>query len=220
MIIKEIQVDRERIAGVIIFISLFVILLSMIGIKLLDVKVSNIELVDRGLYTIITDYGPVNVGKDDILRIERTYTKAAITGETVELDRIYTTKGFIYITSLDPFYNIGHQLINSVDFDGKPVWIRSGNNQTTESVKTPKQLMNDNLRAVQPLSYAIGTPLKLSSIVLSVLSLQYLALAVGGMALTVLIFPLRFITPMPVRPFIQEDPEYCSAEETLGAVAK
>ena len=119
MITKEILVDRERIAGVIIFISLFVILLTMVGIRILDVKVSNIELVDSGLYTIITDYGPVNVSKDDILRIERTYTKAAITGAIVEQDRIYTTKGFIYFSSLDPFCNTGQQLINSVDFEGE-----------------------------------------------------------------------------------------------------
>ena len=220
MIIKEIQVDRERIAGAIIFISLFVILLSMVGIRLLNVKVSNIELVDRGLYTIVTDHGPVNVSRDDILRIERTYTKAAITGATVELDRIYTTKGFIYISSLDPFYNTGHQLINSVDFDGKPVWIRSNNNQATESVKTSTQLMNDNLRAIQPFSYAIGTPYKLSSILFSFISLQYLALAIGGIALIILIFPLRLETPMPARPFMQEEPEYCSTEEALGVVAK
>jgi len=220
VIIREVKIDRERIAGAIIFISLFVILLSMIGIRLLDVKVSNIELIDRGLYTVITDNGPINVGSEDILRIERTYTKAAITGAPVELDRIYTTKGFIYITSLDPFYNIGHQIINSVDFDGKPVWIHSSNNQTSDSGMTQAKLMNDNLRAVQSFSYAIGTPSKLSSLVLSVISLQDLALAIGGMALMILIFPLRFETPLPVRPFIQEDPEYCSNEETLGAVAK
>ena len=220
MIIREIKIDRERIAGAIIFISLFVILLSMIGIRLLDVKVSNIELIDRGLYTIITDEGPINVGSEDILRIERTYTKAAITGATVELDRIYTTKGFIYITSLDPFYNIGHQIINSVDFDGKPVWIHSSNNQTSDPGMTQAKLMSDNLRAVQSFSYAIGTPSKLSALVLSVISLQDLALAIGGMALMILIFPLRFETPLPVRPLIQEDPEYCSNEENLGAVAK
>ena len=104
MIIKEIQVDRERIAGIIIFFSLFVILLTMIGIRMLDVKVSNIEFVDGGLYTVVTDNGSVNISKDDILRIERTYTNAAITGTIVEQDRIYTTKGFIYFSSLDRFH--------------------------------------------------------------------------------------------------------------------
>ena len=80
--------------------------------------------------------------------------------------------------------------------------------------------MNDNLKAVQPFSYAIGTPSKLSSLVFTVISLQYIALAVGGMALMILIFPLRMETPLPVRPFMQEEPEYRSAEDTLGAVAK
>ncbi|ODA42771.1 hypothetical protein [Desulfosporosinus sp. BG] len=220
MIIKEIQVDRERIAGVIIFVCLFVILLSMVAIRLLDVKVSNIELVDRDLYTIITDYGPVNVSGDDILRIERTYSKAAITGTNVEQDRIYTTKGFIYISTLDPFYKTGHQLIDSVDFWGKPVWIRSSNNQAIGAEKIPPQLLNDNLRTVQPFKYAIGTPAKLSAIIFAVISLQYLALAIGGMALMVLIFPLRLETTMPAHSLVQEDPDYCSSEEALGAVAK
>ncbi|MDR3601176.1 MAG: hypothetical protein P4L49_11965 [Desulfosporosinus sp.] len=220
MIFKKIQIDRERIAGVVIFISLFVILLSVLGIRLLDVKVSNVELIDRGLYTVVTDHGSVNVSRDDILRIERTYTNAAITGAPVELDRIYTTKGFIYISSLDPFYKTGLQLINSFDFEGKLVWIPSTNNQATEVVKTASQLMNDNLKLVQPFSYAIGTPSKLSTLVFSVLFLQYLALAIGGMALVVLVFPLRMETPMSARPFMQEDSEYCSTEEALGVVAK
>ncbi|TGE32474.1 hypothetical protein [Desulfosporosinus sp. Sb-LF] len=214
------QIDRERIAGAIIFISLFVILLSMVGIRFLDVKVSNIEFVDRGLYTIITDQGPINIDKDNVLRIERTYAKAAITGTSVELDRVYTTKGFIYFSSLDPFYNIGHKLINSLDFQGKPIWIRTNNN-STESNATSNQLLNANLRLIQPFNYAIGTPSKLSSIVFFVLSLQYLALAIGGMALMILIFPLRLDTATIEQPPIsQQESEYRSAEEQLGAVAK
>jgi len=220
VIIKEIQVERERIAGVIIFISLFVILLSMVTIRLLDVKVSNIELVDRGLYTIITDFGPVNVSGEDILRIERTYTKAPITGASVEQDRIYTTKGFIYITSLDPFYKTGRQLINLVDPEGKPVWIHSNNIQATGSDMTSAQLLNENYKAVQPFNYAIGTPAKLSAIIFSVISLQYLALAIGGMALVILIFPLRLEQSMPAHPLVQEDSDYSSTEEVLEAVAK
>lgn len=220
MIIKDLQIHRERIAGVVIFISLFVILLSMVGIRLLDVKVLNVEPVDRDLYTIVTDYGPVNVSKDDVLRIERTYSNAAITGTTVEQDRIYTTKGFIYISSLDPFIKTGTQFINSFDFEkGNPVWIRSYNSPR-ESLKSPTQRMNENLKAVQPFRYAIGTPSKHSSILFFVISLQYLALAIGGIALIVLVFPLRLEGPMPVRSLMQEDPEYCSAEDALGAVAK
>ena len=220
MVIRERQVDREYITGVIIFICIFAIILSVVSIRFLDVKVSNIELVDRGLYTVITDNGPINVSQDDILRIERTYSKVAITGSPVELDRIYTIKGFIYISSLDPFYKTGHQLINSVDFEGKPVWIRSNKSQATEFQQSWNQLLNTNLRTVQPFSYAIGTPSKLASLVFSVLSLQYLALAIGGTALVILIFPLRLVTPMSAQPFMKEDQEFSSSEEVIGAVAK
>jgi len=220
LVIREKQIDRESIMGAIIFICIVVIVLSVASIRFLDVKVSNIELVDRGLYTVITDKGPINVSQDDILRIERTYTKAAITGTPVELDRIYTIKGFIYISSTDPFYEAGHQLINSVDFEGNPVWIRSDKTEATESAQNWSQLINTNLKTIQPFNYAIGTPFKLASLVSTVLSLQYLALAVGGIALAILIFPLRLVTPMPVQPFMQEDQEYSSTEDIIGAVAK
>lgn len=216
MFIKGKKIDRERIAGAIILISLFVILQSMVVIWLLDVKVSNIELVDRGLYTIITDNGPVNVGEEDILRIERTYTKAAITGTSVEIDKIYTTKGFIYISSLDPFYNTGIQLINSVDFEGKPVWIHSH----TGSEATLDQRLSANLRLVKPFSYAIGTSSKLTIVITSVLSLQYLALSIGGMALIVLIFPLRLGTKIPDHLLKRQDIEFCPDEDQIDALAK
>lgn len=220
MVIRERLVDRESITGAIIFICIFVILISVMSIRFLDVKVSNIELVDRGLYTVITDKGPINVSQDDILRIERSYTKVAITGTPVELDRIYTTKGFIYISSLDPFYKTGKQLINSVDFDGKPVWIRTDKSEATESEQSWNQLLNNNLRTVQPFSYAIGTPSKLATLVFSVLSLQYYALAIGGIALVILIFPFKLGTSVSVQPFNQEDQDYASSEEVISAVAK
>ena len=220
MAIKRKLIDRERLAGAIIFISLFVILLSMVGIRLLDVKVSNIELVDRDLYTIITDKGSTNISQDDILRIERTYTEAAITGIPVELYKIFTTKGFIYFSSLDPFYKNGNQLIYSVDHGQDPVWIRANTSETAGANQTKIQQQNANLRAIQPFSFAIGTPSNLISIVFSVLLIQYFALALGGISLFVLIFPLRLEIPNPARPFVQQDPEYCSSEDHLGAVAK
>ncbi|HZK84288.1 MAG TPA: hypothetical protein VFC58_06325 [Desulfosporosinus sp.] len=220
VVIREKQIDRECVTGAIILICIFIVMLSVVSIRLLDVKVSNIELVDRGLYTVITENGPINVSEEDILRIERTYTKAAITGTPVELDRIYTTKGFIYISSLDPFYKTGRQLINSVDSEGTPVWIRSSKSEATESEQSWKQLINTNLSTVQLFNYAIGTSTKLASLVISVLSLQYLALAIGGMALVILIFPLRMVTQIPVQPFMQEEYEYTSPEEEIGAVSK
>lgn len=220
MVIKAKKVDRECITGAIILICIFIIMLSVVSIRFLDVKVSNIELVDRGLYTVITDKGSINVNQDDILRIERTYTKVAITGMPVELDRIYTIKGFIYITSLDPFYQTGRQLMNSVDFEGKPVWIRSNKSEATESAQSWSQIINTNQRTVQPFSYAIGTPSKRVSLVFSILSLQYIVLAIGGMALAILIFPMKLVAPLPVQPTKQEEPEYSSPEEVIGAVAK
>jgi len=213
---KRGRIDRERISGVIIFISLFAILFSMAGVRFLDVKVTNIELIDRGLYSIITDKGPVNIEQDDILRIERTYTKSAITGSPVELDKIYTTKGFIYISSLDPFYKMGKQLINSVDFEGKPIWIYNG----TGSDGSLDQKQRVNLELIQPFSYAIGTSSKLVSVVFSILSLQYLSLAIGGLALMILIFPLRLESTLNSQSLILQDAEYSSDDEQLDAVAK
>lgn len=217
MYIKENMIDRERVAGATILISLSIILMTMLGILFLDVKVSNIELVDRGLYTIITDNGPINVSEEDILRIERTYTKAAITGTPVELDKIFTTKGFIYISSLDPFYKAGNQLINSVDYEGKPVWIHSNN---TGSDVTLEQRQKANLKLVKPFSYAIGTSSNLTIVIFSVLSLQYFALSMGGFALLVLIFPLRLKSGISEQPFKRQDLEFPLEEDQRDAVAK
>lgn len=212
MLIKGKVIDRERITGAIIVISLFIILKSMIIMGLLDVKVSNIELVDRGLYTIITDTGPINVGEEDILRIERTYTKAAITGTSVELDKIYTTKGFIYISSLDPFYKAGNQLMNSVDFERMPIWIYS---QNVGSDITLSQRQSANLKLVKSFNYAIGTSNNRVNVTSIILSLQYIALSIGGIALIILIFPLRLVTEVPDQSFIQHDIEFCSDENQL-----
>lgn len=220
MIIRERQVDRESFTGAIILISILVIIVSIVSIRFLDVKVSNIELVDRGLYTVITAKGPVNVSQDDILRIERTYTKLAITGTPIEIDRIYTTKGFIYVSSSDSFYKTGQNLINSVDFERKQVWIKSNKSEATESKQSWNQLLNTNLRTVQPFNYAIGTPSRIETLVFSVLSLQYFAFAIGGIALLILIFPFKSVTPMPIQPFMQEDQEYSASEEVIGVVAK
>lgn len=220
MVFRDRQVDRESISGTIILFCIGVIILSVMSIRFLDVKVSNIELVDRGLYTIITDKGPVNISPDDILRIERTYTKAAITGTPVELVRISTVKGFISISSLDEFYKTAQQLINSVDFGDKAVWINNYKSEANISEQSWNQLLNTNLKTVQPFGYAIGTPSQLASLVFSILSLQYLALAIGGVALVIFIFPLRLVAPMPAQPFKQEDQEYNSSDEIIGAVAK
>lgn len=218
VLFKRGQIDRERISGVIIFISLFVILMTLVGVRFLNVKVTNIELIDRGLYSVITDNGPVNIGKDDILRIERTSKKTGMTSSTVELFKIYTTKGFIYLSSLDPFYKMGKELINSVDLEGKPVWIHNFNGTGSEASFDQRQ--NANLKLIQPFSYAIGTSAKLASVMFSILSLQYLSLAIGGLSLMLLIFPLRLETPLPAQSVILQNSEYSKEEKQLDAVAK
>ncbi|SDH14942.1 hypothetical protein [Desulfosporosinus hippei] len=218
MLFKSGQIDRERIAGAIIIISLFMILLTVIGIQFLNVKVTNIELIDRGLYSVITEKGPVNIGKEDVLRIERTYTKASMTGAQVELDKIYTTKGFIFISSLDPYYKNGKELINSVDFDGDQVWVHPSNGSAETSIE---QRQNANLKLIQPFSYAIGTSTKLISVIFSVISLQYLSLAIGGLALLILIFPLRLEGTLAVQSLLAKNPEYSNEDEQqLDAIAK
>lgn len=220
MVIRERQVDRESIMGAIICICIVIIALSVVSIRFFDVKVTNIKLVDAGLYTVITKNGPTNIRQDDILRIERTFTKGAITGTPVEQDRIYTTKGFIFISSLDSFYKTGVQLINSVDFDGNLVWIKSDKNAATESVENWNQLLKNNLRSVQPFSYAIGTPSKTVTLVFSALALQYSALSIGGMALVILIFPIKWKKLKHPQTYGQGDHEYNASGETSEAVAK
>ncbi|AFM41869.1 hypothetical protein Desaci_2959 [Desulfosporosinus acidiphilus SJ4] len=217
---KERQFDRERIAGAVIILSILVIFLSMVGIKLLDVKVSNIELVDGDLYTVVTGNGPVNFSKNDILRIEYTDTKAGLTGTPIELDKIYTTKGFIYFSSIDPFYKIGQQIIQSVEDKNnlKPVWILPDKSPISGS--TTNELQNANLKLIQPFSYAIGTPGKFIPIVFALLSIQYLAFAFGGIALFVLVFPLRIDSVKYNPAASQQDPEFCANEDHIGAVAK
>lgn len=208
MLYKLKPVGREQITGTIIFVSLFILLLTMIGIHLLDVKVTNVEMVDKGLYTVVTDKGTVNIAPEDILRIERTYTKAAFTGAPVELDKIYTTKGFIYLTSLDSFSKIGHQLMNSVDYYGLPTWEVHGTDANT------------NLKIIQRYNYAMGTPINEIPLVSFLLTLQYLALSIGGLALAVLIFPARWEDREIIQTPITQECDYLSSDEQIGAIAK
>lgn len=197
---------REHIAGLIISCCLALVIFSMMGVRFLDVRVINVEVVDNGLYTVITRNGPVNVGPNDILRIERTYTKAAITGKPIELDKIYTTKGFIYASSTDSYNGNTRKLMNSVDFYGEPIWQRE----------------NTTWQSVQPYAYAIGTPTPQIPWLFALLSLQYYVLSIGGIALALLIFPFHWkykeeeAYKQLGKPY---DQDY-RTEEQLSAVAK
>lgn len=195
----------EILMGRIIYLCLGLLAVSVLGLKLMDTDVSNIELVDRGLYTVITEKGPVNIDIADVLRIERTFTKAAVTGNPVELDKIYTKHGFIYTSSTDTFSQKAHELINSLDYNGLKVWQRP----------------NLNLEGIEKYGYAIGTPANLVPIVFFLLDLQSLSLTIGALSLLVLIFP-RSVTPG--KKIYQQtrslEPEYKTEDEKLKVLAK
>jgi hypothetical protein len=159
---QENKLNREHLTSMVIFFCIGVTILSSIGINLLDVKVQNMEYIDRGLYSVITEKGNVNIHAEDIMRIERTYTKDAFSGEVIELDKIYTDKGFIYLSSQAHYADIGRKMMNSVDYYGLPLWER-------------EDIEWDNLKKY---SYSIGTPVHHVPILFFFISLQYAALSV------------------------------------------
>lgn len=173
--VQDNKLGRERLSSLIIIFCLFLTVLTSIGVNYLDVKVLNIELIDRELYTIITEKGNVNIHPDNVLRIERTYTKEAFTGEPVELDKIYTDKGFVYLSSQAPYAELGKKLMDTVDYYGLPLWERSGL----------------DWNSLKKYSYAVGTPAQQVPLLFFLISLQYAVLTIGGIALIVLVFPLR-----------------------------
>ena len=168
-------VGREKIKGTIIYACLLVLISTIIGIHFLDVNVTDIEIADQGTYKIVTAKGTVSVSPSNILRIERTYTKAAITGIPVELDKIYTDKGFIYFTSLNSYAEAGQAMANSVDYNGLASWLRP----------------NTTISTVQPYAYAIGTPKSYVPVIFLLMFFQYLSLIIGAITLFVLISPIR-----------------------------
>lgn len=179
MLISNKNLDREHISGLIIIIGIITIFASVIGIRLIGVNLTNIETVDRNTYTVFTEKGSYTILSSDILRIERTYTKTAITGVSMELDKIYTTKGFIYMSAQDSFGQAGKQMIDSVDFYGNQVWFP----QNTTSA--------DNLKLIKTYNYALGTPefmIPILSLLLIVKNIAFLAVAI---ALLILIFPFH-----------------------------
>jgi hypothetical protein len=166
---------REKFKGTIIYVCLVALISTIIGIHFLDVSVKNIEIAEQGIFKVITSEGSVSINPSNILRIERTFTKAAITGVPVELDKIYTEKGFIYFSSLNPFAEAGQAIINSVDFYGVATWSRP----------------NTTLHTIQPYSFAIGTPKSHVSLIFVLIFIQYLSLIIGAITLFILIAPLR-----------------------------
>jgi hypothetical protein len=199
-------VGRERIKGTIIFICLLVLISTIIGIHFLDVKITNIELVDQGLYSIVTSKGSVTITPSNIIRIERTYTKTAITGIPIELDKIYTDKGFIYFSSLNSFAETGQALAKSVDHYTLKTWSRP----------------NTTLHTVQPYAYAIGTPKSNVTVVFLLILAQYLSLTIGGITLFMLISPIGWRNNyyQTINTAVAQESDFRTSEEQFGAVAK
>ncbi len=198
---------REQFAGLIILSSLLLLGLSLVGVRLMDANIMNIELVDRDLYTVITDKGTANVTPIDVIRIERTYTKAAVTGQPVELDKIYTKQGFVYVSSFDPFAKAAQQLIKSVGSNGIKVWERPG---------------YTGVKAVQPFAYAIGTPAPVVPVLGVLVSCQSFVLTAAGLALMVLVFPISRPGSSRGQPrlAVPGEMEYCAGDEQVSVVAK
>ncbi|MDD2233637.1 MAG: hypothetical protein PHZ11_07750 [Desulfitobacteriaceae bacterium] len=205
MIEERKLVGRERIKGTIIFVCLLILVFTIVGIRFLDVKITNIELVDQGLYNIVTSKGSVTVSPSNIIRIERTFTKAAITGVPIELDKIYTDKGFIYFSSSDQFAKVGQAIANSVDFYGLSTWARP----------------NTTLQTVQPYAYAIGTPKSSIPVIFLLVFAQYLSLTIGGITLFTLISPISWRrNHTKASSTVAQESNFTSTEEEYGVVAK
>jgi ABC-type glycerol-3-phosphate transport system permease component len=172
----------------------------------LDVNIINIELVDQGLYNIVTSKGSVTITPSNIIRIERTYTKTAITGVPVELDKIFTDKGFIYFSSLDSYAETGRAIANSVD------------NYTLKTWSRP----NTTLHTVQPYAYAIGTPKSNVTVIFLLVFAQYLSLTIGGITLFILISPIGWRNNyyQTINTTVAQESDFRTTEEQLGAVAK
>lgn len=197
--------ERERIKGTIIFVCLLVLISTIVGIHFLDVNVTNIESVDQGLYNIVTSKGAVSISPDNILRIENTYTKAAITGVPVTLVKIYTDKGFIYYSSLDSSWEAGQAIAYSVDGYTQKTWSRA----------------NTTLQTVQPYAYAIGTPKSSIPIIFLLMFAQYLSLTIGGITLFMLISPIGWRKKYyQTKTAVEQESDYRTTEEEFGAVAK
>lgn len=173
------SVNREQICGFILIVGLSVLFLNVIGIRFLNVSVKNIKADGKGLFSIITDKGTVNISSGDIIRIVKTYTKEGIAGTPVELDKIYTNKGFAYFSSTNTYAKAGRQLVNSVDFTGQNTWSLPGESPAA------------NLALAKSYNYVIDTPGHFIPVLSFLLNLEHYLLAIMAVALLLLIVPLQ-----------------------------
>lgn len=166
--------NREKVAGLTVLACISIIILTVVGLALLDVKIYNIEVVDRDLYVIVTDNGNVNISPDDILRFERSYSHTSGVKNQIEINKIYTNVGFIYLSSIDAFFSKGQQMSSIINMNHSLAWTRPN---------TTKTLLKSK-------SYAIGTPASWIPVVQSLVTIQNSALLICNISLLVLIFPI------------------------------
>jgi len=178
VIVLQFKLEKEKLAGNVILGCLVLLVITAALNYLLQVKVINIEYVDRNLYTVITTKGAINLLPDDILRIESSVHKTALFRKANELNRIYTNKGFLVISTFDNYSVTGRKLINEIGPLSTPVWER----EDTDPVR------------ITSYRYAIGTPPQLIPLMKFLAEFQRIILIIGGLTLFLLVCPLNITT--------------------------
>jgi len=168
--------NSEVIAGVLIVVCLAVTLLSSVVLSMLTVKADLVTAAKDFHYVVKVENQEFNLVPEDVLRIVRTPAKKAFTGQEIEILKVYTSKGFIYATPDDLFYDGTKKLAGAVDFYSLLEWNKKG--ISTDDVKQR--------------AYAIGTQKEKQNLVFIALGLQNMALFAASFALVILVFPLRF----------------------------
>ncbi|MDR3270822.1 MAG: hypothetical protein LBT32_04850 [Peptococcaceae bacterium] len=173
--------EREQICARAIVVSIICLLVCVLGVRGMTVDVLDMYFINESsAYVVVTEKETVRIKSTDVLRIERSYAKTVFTGNPIEMDKIYTQKGFIYLSSADTFAETGRQLIDAVDTDptGETVWI------------PPKMTLDENAQLARSLDYAIGTPKHYIPLIHLFIQIQVFIFFILILALFFLIFPL------------------------------
>lgn len=197
--------EREQICGLIIVIGMTLLFLSVLGIRFFNVSVINIEHNHKGLYDIITEKEIHTISSTDVLRIERTYTKTALSGKKVELYKIFTKKGFIYLSSLDSFARTGRQLIETFELNEKNIWFLPGSS------------LQENQSLIKNYDYAIGTPKSHIPILKFMRMFQNFILIFMAFTLLILIIPVKQNTSGDMLNKHAQEREYEKKQQSIVA---
>jgi hypothetical protein len=174
------KTNKEILTAIMILLCALIVLICSGTLHFLNVKVTSIAAREDFHYIVKVQEKTFDLVPGDVLRIERTPAKKAITGEEIEILKIYTTHGFIYARPENSYYEGARKLANSADWESLPIFTK--NKGFADEVKL------DQIRGV---SYAIGTPVKYQAILFAVLGLQNLTMFTAGAGILLLIFPLR-----------------------------